>query len=181
MVKCMYTKTIKCRCIDVFEDEKCERQYMINMKVNDSGKVILIITNHPRRVNESFCNKIIKRVLKYLSLKINKKDIKEINIVNILSNYDITNKNLSDEENNKYILKAIKNADIIIAAWGKPLRKEALEFVDTIKSILKSIRNEMLLSSKRKVFLKVGDSSNFGYPKHVLAWKYDDELKNYFN
>lgn len=183
MGSCVCPKGVSSKNVNLIEDENNKRQYMVTVNLMNEGENILVITSHPRRVNNKYCNKIIKRIIRYLSYKHKEnfpKGIQRITVVNILSNYDVDN-NQVDFKNLDYILKGIQGADIIVAAWGKPKKEEWVEYTYNIASVLKQIRYEFLVCESKKRFLKVGKLTREEYPKHVLAWKYNDELSNYYN
>lgn len=197
MCRCKYPKSIKRNGINIIEDEEGERCYKITFDISDEGSNILVISRAPKGLEGNSCNSIYKIIVKFLNKNKDEfKGIKKLTIVNLFTVYEYSKNYLYEEyilkgkeyiegnegilHNDEIIRNEIHDADYIIAAWGEPVDGLGEIYVSRVKLILKSLRHEIMNSTKKKQIIKVGDTSKNGYPKHCLAWCYKDKLESLF-
>lgn len=183
-----FPKFFKKKNINIIEDSSEENCYKIEVELSDSGSNILIISSYPKKANSRICIRFLRRIISFINDKhfdYFEKGIKSISIVNLFSSYE---NNLNKEgyldsinKNDEVIRICISDSDVIIAAWGEPLKIDKKVYRERITDILELIRDDFLNSNIKKLFLKVGKSTKLGYPKHCFAWDSDDELNNFFN
>lgn len=183
-----FPKFFKKKNIKAFEDSSESNCYRVDIELGDSGANLLIISSYPKKVDSRLCIRCLKKIINFINERhysYFENGVKNISIVNLFSSYEAT----KDEQeyldninkNNDVIKACINESDVIIAAWGEPLRIDKKVYRERITDVLEMIRDDLLSSTKRKYFLKVGKSTKFGYPKHCLAWDFNDELNDFFN
>lgn len=197
MCRCKYPRVVKRRGINLLEDEKGERCYKITFELGTIGSKVLVISRAPKKVEENSCDCMYKRIIKFLEINEDEiGEIQELTIVNLFTLYEYSKEDLYEkclsegrryiEGNDEYfyndeiIAEEIHNADYILAAWGNPLESLEEIYVERVELVLKSLRHEIFNSSTKKHVVRVGEASKKGYPKHSLAWSYNDEMKNLF-
>ncbi len=183
-----FPKFFKKKNINVVEDSSESNCYKIEIELSDIGSNVLIISSYPKKVDSRICIKLLRKIINFVNDKhcdYFEKGIKSISIVNLFSSYE---NNLNEEgyldninRNNEIIKECIFDSDVIIAAWGEPLKIDKKVYRERITDILEIIRYDFLNSDKKKTFLKVGKSTKFGYPKHCFAWDSSDEFNNFFS
>lgn len=183
-----FPKFFKKKNIKVVEDSSGSNCYKININLSDSGSNVLVISNYPKRIDTRGCIRYLKKVINFINEKYYdyfENGVKDISIVNLFSLYEVK---VDDEGyldsislNNDVIKSSIKESDVIIAAWGEPLKIDKKVYRERITDILELIREEFLNSKTKKIFLKVGAPTKFGYPKNCSAWDSSDKLNDFFN
>lgn len=197
MCRCKYPKSISKKGINITEDKEGNRCYKVSFDLGKEGSNILVISRAPKIIEGESCDSFYKRIMRYLDK--NKdvfKGILNITVVNLFTIYE-TNKNYlyqeyivkgkdyitgnEDNHYNDYIIEEeIHKADFIIPAWGEPIEGLNEEYANQVEFILRTIRKEIMNSLEKKSIIKVGELSKKGYPKHCLAWSYDDLIQNFF-
>jgi hypothetical protein len=197
MCRCRYPKYFNKQGISVVEDEKRERCYKTSFDLNSEGKCVVVISRSPKEIGDNRCDCLYRRIVKYIE---NNEEIfekvRKIIVVNLFTIYEYSKEDLYNEcmfkrkayiegskdviYNDEIIASAIREADYIIAAWGEPL--EGLEdiYLRRVELVLKCLRYELLNSIRKKRVYRVGEISKKGYPKHCLAWSYNDKVNNLF-
>lgn len=197
MCRCKYPKYVNSEDVSIVEDRKSDRCYKISFNLNHEGSTVLVISRAPKEISKNKCDSLYKRIIKYID---NNKDefgkVRKLIIVNLFTIYEYSKEDLYNEcmtnrkayiegskdvlYNDEIIAAAIHEADYIIAGWGEPL--EGLEeiYLRRVELILKSLRYELLSSIKKKYVYKIGEVSKKGYPKHCLAWSYNDKANDLF-
>lgn len=197
MCRCKYPKFISKNEISITEDKEYNRCYKVTFPLSKEGSNILVISRAPKVIEDSSCDSIYKRIIRLLD--VNRclfKGIKSITVVNLFTVYEVNKDYLhevyvskgkdyiegNEEENynDLVIAREIHNADFIIPAWGEPIEDMEEIYSDRVEFILRTIRDEIMDSLEKKSILIVGDLSKRGYPKHCLAWYYDDVVQNFF-
>ncbi|MHC6178781.1 DUF1643 domain-containing protein [Clostridium sp. JNZ X4-2] len=132
----------------------------------NSGKVVFILLN-PSTADTFEDDTTVKKCISFAKHW----NFGSLEIVNLFA-YRCTDakslKNVSDPvgiKNNQYILKAVKNADKIIAGWGN-----GSDFCNRASDVL------CLLKSYKLYCLEINKT---GSPKHPLFLSLDTELKEY--
>lgn len=197
MCRFKYPKYINKQGISVVEDEKGERCYKAAFDLNYEGNCILVISRAPKEIGKNKCDCLYKRIIKYIEKNEESLGkVRKLIVVNLFTIYEYSKEDLYNEcmikrkayiegskdvlYNDEIIASAIREADYIIAGWGEPL--EGLEeiYLRRVELILKSLRYELLNSIRKKRVYRVGEISKKGYPKHCLAWSYNDKINNLF-
>ena len=197
MCRCKYPKYVNKDRISIVEDKKCERCYKAAFDLNKEGNTVLVISRAPKEISENKFDSLYKRIIKYIEN--NKKDfgeVKKIMVVNLFTIYEYSREDLYNEcmlkrkayiegsedviYNDEIIAAAIHEADYVIAGWGEPLEGLEEVYLRRVELILKALRYELLNSIRKKYVYRVGEVSKKGYPKHCLAWSYNDKLNDLF-
>ncbi len=197
MCRCKYPKYVNKESISIVQDEKNERCYKVTIDLNKEGSNVLVISRAPKEIGGNRCDCLYKRIIKYIE---NNEDsfgkVKKLTVVNLFTIYEYSKEDLYNEcmlkrkayiegskdviYNDEIIASAIREADYIIAGWGEPLEGLDEVYLRRVELILKSLRYELLSSIRKKYVYRVGEISRKGYPKHCLAWSYNDKLNNLF-
>lgn len=178
MSKCKYPRSVVKNNIEISEDENAECCFKVYIPICSEGKDLLIICRRANPIGHEQCNRLLSRVVKYILGKFD--GVKSITCLFLFVSYDIDKiyKNkIYEKENIKLIRDELKNADIIVAAWGEPYKGLEEVFNSKIAFIYQYIREAVLESIERKKVCRIGDLTKKGYPKHYLAWKLDDEVQ----
>lgn len=197
MCRCKYPKYVNKQDVSIVEDEKSERCYKVAFNLNDEGSCVLVISRAPKEISKTKCDCLYKRIIKYIE---NNEEsfgkVRKLIVVNLFTIYEYSREDLYNEcmlkhkayiegskdviYNDEIIALAIREADYIIAGWGEPLEGLEEVYLRRVELILKSLRYELLSSVRKKCVYRVGEVSKKGYPKHCLAWSYNDKVNNLF-
>lgn len=201
MQRSKYPKFVCKNAIERVEDYENDRCYKLAFPISRRGKKnVLVISRAPKPCDDSYCNRMIQLILKYIDAK---KDelgsIFKVTLVNLFTvlEYDTAtiekvyeekgesfitgNDNLfyyDDKpiQNDSIIQEAIQGADIIILAWGEALKAIEGIYNFRVEQILKVLRDTNNLGEAAKDIYIVGDLTKKGYPRHCLCWTKKDDL-----
>lgn len=201
MLSRKYPRFICKNSIERIEDYDGDRCYKLSFHMNRRGKKnILVIGRAPKPCDNSQCNKMIQRILKYINSK--KEDlgpILKITVVNLFVTVEYDRQDIVETffnrgetfitgnddtfiledrviKNDDIIISALLEADYIILGWGEAIPDIEKIYNARVEHILKLIRKHKHISDSSREVFYVGDLTKRGYPRHCLCWGARDEL-----
>lgn len=177
---------------ETIKGQLIKRRYRldITLKRGNKNKIALFIMMNPSRADAEVADDTIKKIITYINKRADDTEILNnigrIIFVNLYVVYETVSNKVNNwidlygmdfvmgiEEdtilnNDKIIKEAIKEADVIFAAWGEG---DILDYEERINQINKFL--------KSKIVFCIGKPTQKGFPRHLSRINYKWEIKKF--